>query len=74
MDDAAVEAAGDPAFEALEPDADAGRAVDSIAHPRRRGIRWGAVALSTGGGLVGLWLTLTLDSLVRAPEGWSGSG
>ena len=38
----------------------------TIAHPRRRGVRWGAVALSTGGGLVALWLALTLDSLVRA--------
>ena len=48
------------------------RAVDMIAHPRRRGIRWGAVALSTGGALISLWLALTLDSLVRALFAWVG--
>jgi putative membrane protein len=41
-----------------------------IAHPRRRGLRWGAVALSTGGALVALSLALTLDSLVRALFAW----
>ena len=70
LDDPVVEAAAEPAFEALEPEADAGRAVETIAHPRRRGIRWGVVALSAGGGLVALWLTLTLDSLVRALFSW----
>ncbi|MGD9617036.1 MAG: YcjF family protein [Alphaproteobacteria bacterium] len=66
LDDPAVEAAEEPAFELSEPEADAVRAVDMIVHPRRWGIRWAAVALSTGGALVALWLALTLDSLVRA--------
>jgi putative membrane protein len=75
LDDPVVEATGEAAFESLEPEADAGRAIDSIAHPKRRGIRWGVVALSTGGGLAALWLSLTLDSLVRAlfsSTGWLG--
>src|SRR4051794_2979513 len=43
-----------------------------IAHPRRRGIGWAGVALSTGGALISLWLALTLDSLVRALFAWVG--
>jgi putative membrane protein len=70
LDDPVVEAVREPEFEALEPDADAGRAIDSIAHPRRRGVRWGVVALLTGGGLVALWLILSLDYLVRALFSW----
>ena len=71
LDDPVVEAGVESEFAALGPEADAGRAVDTIAHPsRRRGVRWGAVALSTGGGLVALWLILTLDSLVRALFSW----
>jgi putative membrane protein len=72
LDDPVVEAVREPEFEALEPEGDAGRAVDTIAHPRRRGVRWGVAALSTGGGLVALWLILTLDSLVRALFSWVG--
>jgi putative membrane protein len=74
LDNPAVEAAGEPAFEALEPDAeaDAVRAVDMIAHPRQRGVRWAAVALSTGGSLIALWLALTFDSLVRGLFAWVG--
>jgi putative membrane protein len=74
-DPVVVEAPGDPAFEALEPEADAGRAIDAIAHPTRRGVRWGVVALSTGGALLALGLSLTLDSLVRSlfsSAGWLG--
>ena len=70
LDDAVVEAIPEPELEALGPDADADRAVDTIAHPRRRGVGWGVVALSAGGGLVALWLTLTLDTLVRALFSW----
>ena len=66
LDDPVIEALREPELEALEPEADAGRAVETIVHPRRRGVRWGVVALSTGGGLVALWLSLTLDSLVRS--------
>jgi putative membrane protein len=72
LDDPVVEAAGEPALEALEPEVDAGRAVDAIAHPPRRGVRWGVVALSTGGALIALWLSLTLDSLVRGLFSWVG--
>jgi putative membrane protein len=70
LDDPVVEAVAEPEFEALEPQADAGRPVDTIVHPRRRGVRWGAVALSAGGGLLALWLILTLDTLVRALFLW----
>ena len=70
LDDPVVEAAPESEFEALNPEADAGRPVEAIAHPRRRGIRWGVVAVSTGGGLLALWLTLTLDSLLRALFAW----
>jgi len=70
LDDPVVEAVQEPELPALEPEADASRAVDTIAHPRPRGVRWGIVALSTGGGLVALWLTLTLDSLVRGLFSW----
>src|SRR3954462_14185404 len=75
LDDPAVEAAEEPAFEVLEPEADAVRAVDMIAHPRRRGIGWAGVAFSTGSALISLWLALTLDALVRAlfaSVGWLG--
>ena len=72
LDDPVVEAAVDPAFEVLQPEADAGRAVDSIAHPPRQGLRWGVVAFSAAGGLAVLWLTLTLDSLIRALFSWIG--
>jgi putative membrane protein len=70
LDDPVVEAVREPEFAAVEPDADASHAVDSIAHPRRRGVRWGVVALVTGGGLVALWLILSLDYLVRALFLW----
>ncbi|MBV9018341.1 MAG: TIGR01620 family protein [Alphaproteobacteria bacterium] len=70
LDNPVVEAVQEPEFEALEADANADRAVGTIAHPRPRGVRFGLVALSTGGGLVALWLTLTLDSLVRALFSW----
>lgn len=54
------------ALEALEPEAaDAHRAVETIAHPARRGIRWSRLALATGGALVSLSLGLALDALVR---------
>src|SRR3954452_7865094 len=80
LNDPAVEAAGEPVSETLEPEAsadtvaeaDAVRAVDMIAHPRRRGVGWAAVALSAGGALLALWLTLTLASLVRGLFDWGG--
>ena len=48
-----VEAIEDEVLEELEPvEADAHQAVEAIAHPPRRGIRWGALALATGGAIV----------------------
>lgn len=66
LDDPAVEAIEDETLAALEPDqADAHQAVETIAHPRRRGMRWGALALSTGSALVALAVGIAFDSLVR---------
>lgn len=54
------------ALDALEPvAADAHEAVETIAHPPRRGIRWGALAAATGSALVSLGIGLAIDSLVR---------
>ena len=67
LDDPLVEAEEEAIVEALEPEAaDAHRAVEAIAHPRRRGIRWGALALATGGALVTLTLGVAFDALVRS--------
>jgi putative membrane protein len=66
LDDPAVEAVDEAVLESLEPEAaDAHVAVEAIAHPSHRGVRWGAVALSTGGALVTLALGLAFDALVR---------
>jgi len=66
LDDPAVEAVEEADLEALEPEqADAHQAVEKIVHPRRRGIRWGPLALSTGAALASLAFALALDSLVR---------
>ena len=67
LDDPLVEAEEEAIVEALEPEAaDEHRAVEAIAHPRRRGIRWGALALATGGALVTLTLGVAFDALVRS--------
>jgi putative membrane protein len=75
LDDPAVTSAEALELDALDPvEADALKAVETIAH-RRRGVRWGAIALSTAGGLVSLTLGLALDSLVRglfARTDWLG--
>ncbi len=66
LDDPAVEPIADEALEALEPvAADAHQAVEAIAHPKRRGVRWGRLALSAGGAIVALALGLAFDSLIR---------
>ncbi len=67
LDDPAVEAMQEEeALEALTPDeADAHEAVETIAHPARRGIRWGALALSAGGAIVSLAIGVAFDALVR---------
>jgi putative membrane protein len=76
LDDPAVETIDDSALEALEPEAaDAHHAVETIAHPARRRVRWGAIALSAGGALFSLALALALDALVRdlfSRAGWLG--
>jgi putative membrane protein len=74
--DPAVEPADDFELDALEPEAaDAHQAVKTIAHSRRRGIRWGAVALSTGAAIVSLAVGIWFDALVRdlfARSDWLG--
>jgi putative membrane protein len=67
LDDPAVEPASEEeALTALEVEAvDAHRAIETIARPVRRGVRWGAVALSAGGALAALALGLALDELSR---------
>lgn len=61
LDDPAVE---EETLHALEPDeTDAHHAVEAIAHPRR-GVRWGALALSAGGALVTLAIGVAFDALV----------
>ena len=81
LDDPAVEPVPEIELEALEPaQADAHRAVERIAHPRSRGIRWGALAASTGAALLSLSLGLALDSMLRDLFaradwlGWLGAG
>jgi putative membrane protein len=77
LDDPAVE---EEALTALEPDeTDAHHAVETIAHPKR-GVRWGALALSTGGALVTLAIGVAFDALIRdlferaSWLGWLGLG
>jgi putative membrane protein len=66
LDDPAVEAVAELELAALEPEqADAHQAVERIVHPVRRGIRWGALALSTGTALITLALGVWFDSLIR---------
>lgn len=66
LDDPAVSPVEEAMLEALEPEqADAHQAVEAIAHPGRRGVRWGAVALAAGGSLVSLSLGVAFDTLVR---------
>ena len=76
LDDPAVEAFAPAEMEVLEPEqADAHQAVATLANPRRRGIRWGAVALSAGGALASLAVGVAFDSLVRdlfARADWLG--
>ena len=66
LDDPAVEPFTDETLEALEPvQADAHQAVETIAHPRHRGMRWGRLALSAGGAIVALALGIAFDTLIR---------
>lgn len=76
LDDPNVEALADIDLEVLEPEqADAHQAVATIAHPARRGFRWGALALSAGGAIVSLAVGVWFDSLLRdlfARADWLG--
>ena len=76
IDDPAVEAIEESALDGLEPEeASAHQAVEAIVHPKRRGIRWGAVAAWTAGALVSLAVGLAIDSLIRdlfARTDWLG--
>ena len=79
--DPSVEAIDELALEALEPEeADAHQAVGALVNPKRRGVRWGALALWSGGALVSLSLGVAFDSLVRDLYtradwlGWLGLG
>jgi putative membrane protein len=66
LDDPAVEAMAEEALEALAPDAaDAHQAVETIVHPARHGIRWGALALSAGGAIATLATGVAFDALIR---------
>ncbi|MGH6926604.1 MAG: YcjF family protein [Propylenella sp.] len=66
LDDPAVEMIAEEAFDALEPaEADAHQAVAEIAHPTRRRIRWGALAISAGGALAALAIGVAVDALIR---------
>jgi len=52
--------------EELEPaEADAHHAVEAIAHPPRRGFRWGRLAVATGGAIASLAIGIAFDTLVR---------
>ncbi len=81
LDDPAVQTPEPDAFdtdplEALELDeAAAHQAVETIAHPPRHGIRWGALALSAGGAIVTLAIGVAFDALLRdlfARADWLG--
>jgi putative membrane protein len=65
LDDPAVEPIEEAALEALDPpSADARQAIAAIADPPRRGVRWGALAVWTGGALVSLALAMAIDALI----------
>ena len=66
IDHPSVEVIEDELLGELEPvEADAHQAVETIAHPSRRGIRWGSLALATGGAIASLAIGVAFDSLVR---------
>jgi putative membrane protein len=75
LDDPSVEP-DEVILDALEPEeADAHRALETIVHPARRGIRWGAVATATGAALISLGIGLAIDALIRdlfARADWLG--
>ena len=81
LDDPGVEAVEDSTIDQLEPPPDdAHQAVEAIIHPPRRGIRWAALAVWSGGALVSLALGLAIDGLIRDLFarndwlGWAGFG
>jgi putative membrane protein len=76
IDHPSVEVLAEDALEELEPvEADAHQAVEEIAHPPRRGIRWGSLAAATGGAIAALAIGVAFDTLVRdlfARSEWLG--
>lgn len=65
IDDPVVEAADEQVLEALEPaESDAHNAVEEIAHPPARRMRWGALAVAAGGALAALALGVAFDALI----------
>jgi putative membrane protein len=66
IDHPSVEVIEDKVLDELEPvEADAHKAVETIAHPPSRGIRWGSIAVATGGAIASLAIGVAFDSLVR---------
>jgi putative membrane protein len=66
IDHPSVEVIEDDVLDELEPvEADAHQAVEAIAHPPHRGIRWGSLAIATGGAIASLAIGVAFDSLVR---------
>jgi putative membrane protein len=66
IDHPSVEVIEDDVLDELEPvEADAHQAVEAIVHPPHRGIRWGSLALATGGAIASLAIGVAFDSLVR---------
>jgi putative membrane protein len=66
IDHPSVEAIEEEVLEGLEPvAADAHQAVEEIVHPKRRGIRFGALLVATGGAIASLAIGIAFDALVR---------
>jgi putative membrane protein len=66
IDHPSVEVIEEDVLGELEPiEADAHQAVEAIVHPPRRGIRWGGLAVATGGAIASLAIGVAFDSLVR---------
>jgi putative membrane protein len=81
LDDPSVKMIDMPAVDDLDPaHDDAHRAVESLTHPPKRGLRLGRILVTTGGILLslaaGLWLEALIRDLFSRAEwlGWTGIG
>ncbi len=76
LDDPGIETVDDASIDPLDPPADdAHKAAETILHPPRRAMRWGALAAFSGGALVSLALGLAIDRLIGdlfARNDWLG--